>query len=184
MRRFGAVLGAALLLFALAVCETGPARADPRVFSILDFQFEDGSVLPDLHIAYETRGTLAPGHDNAILLLPGAIGDRHAFDALVGPGKTFDTDKYFVITVDPIGSGDSSSPAEGMGQDFPRYTIRDMMEAEHALVSRGLASAGSTRSAGCRWARLSRSNGAFTIPRWSAAWCCWRRPRNPTPASG
>jgi homoserine O-acetyltransferase/O-succinyltransferase len=138
LRRFGAAFGAALLLFALAVCQAGPARAAPQNFSILDFQFEDGSVLPDLHIAYETRGTLAPGRDNAILLLPGAIGDRHAFDAMVGPGKTFDTDKYFVITVDPIGGGDSSSPAEGMGQDFPRYMIRDMMEAEHALVSREL----------------------------------------------
>ena len=138
MKRFGAALGAALLLFAFALCLAGPARAAPQIFSILDFQFEDGSVLPDLHVAYETRGTLAAGRDNAILLLPGAIGDRHAFDAMVGPGKTFDTDKYFVITVDPIGGGDSSSPAEGMGQDFPRYTIRDMMEAEHALVSREL----------------------------------------------
>ena len=90
---------------ALAVCRAGPADAASQVFSILDFQFEDGSVLPDLHIAYETRGTLAPGRDNAILLLPGAIGDRHAFDAMVGSGKTFDTDKYFVITVDPIGGG-------------------------------------------------------------------------------
>ena len=138
MRKFGAALGAALLLFAFALCLAGPARAAPQIFSILDFQFEVGSVLPDLHVAYETRGTLAAGRDNAILLLPGAIGDRHAFDAMVGPGKTFDTDKYFVITVDPIGGGDSSSPAEGMGQDFPRYTIRDMMEAEHALVSREL----------------------------------------------
>ena len=59
MRRFGAARGAALLLFALALCTAGPARAAPQIFSILDFQFEDGSVLPDLHIAYETRGTLA-----------------------------------------------------------------------------------------------------------------------------
>jgi len=138
LKRFGAALGAALLLFAFALCESVPARAAAQLFSILDFQFEDGSVLPDLHVAYETRGTLAAGRDNAILLLPGAIGDRHAFDAIVGPGTIFDTDKYFVITVDPIGGGDSSSPAEGMGQDFPRYTIRDMMEAEHALVSREL----------------------------------------------
>jgi len=43
-----------------------------------------------------------------------------------------------VITVDPIGGGGSSSPAEGMGQDFPRYTIRDMMEAQQGLVTRGL----------------------------------------------
>src|SRR6266436_9929536 len=131
-------LVAALLIACLAICGAGAARAAPQLFTILDFQFEDGSVLPDVHIAYETRGTLSPSHDNAILLIPGALGDRHVFDAAIGPGKTFDTDKYFVVTVDPIGGGESSSPAEGMGQDFPRYTIRDMMEAQHALVSHHL----------------------------------------------
>jgi len=75
LRRHGAALGAALLIIASAVCRAGPADAAPQIFNILDFQFEDGSVLPDLHIAYETRGTLAPGRDNAILLMPGAIGD-------------------------------------------------------------------------------------------------------------
>jgi homoserine O-acetyltransferase len=57
---------------------------------------------------------------------------------MIGPGKTFDTDKNFVITVDAIGGGDSSSPKDGLGQDFPRYTIRDMMRAQYALVTRGL----------------------------------------------
>ena len=90
-----------------------------------------------MHIAYETQGKLSPARDNAILLIPGALGDRHVFDWAVGPGKAFDTDKYFVIAVDPLGGGESSSPAEGMGQDFPRYTIRDMMEAEAALVPWG-----------------------------------------------
>jgi homoserine O-acetyltransferase/O-succinyltransferase len=159
LRRPGAALGAALLIIASAICCARPAEAAPQIFNILDFQFEDGSVLPDLHIAYETRGTLAPGRDNAILLLPGAIGDRHAFDAIVGPGKTFDTDKYFVITVDPIGGGDSSSPAEGMGQDFPRYTIRDMMSAEYALVSRELG-------LGRLYAIGGLSMGAFVALEW------------------
>jgi homoserine O-acetyltransferase len=125
----------AVLLFSLA--PLGGAEAAQR-FNALDFQFESGSVISDLHIAYETQGTLSPARDNAILLIPGAIGDRHAFDPMIGPGKTFDTDKYFVIAVDPLGGGDSSSPAEGMGQEFPRYTIRDMMEAQQALVTRGL----------------------------------------------
>ena len=127
----------AALLACLFVSGPGPARA-AQLSSVLDFQFEDGSVLPDVHIAYETHGTLSPAKDNAILLIPGALADRHTFDPAIGPGKTFDTDKYFVITADPIGGGESSSPAEGMGQDFPRYTIRDMMGALYALVSREL----------------------------------------------
>ena len=123
---------------ALAVCVAGAARAEPQIFNVYDFVFEDGSILPELRVAYETHGQLGAGRDNAILLLHGTSGNRHSFDAMIGPGKTFDTDKNFVITVDAIGGGDSSSPKDGLGQDFPRYTIRDMMAAQHALVTRGL----------------------------------------------
>jgi homoserine O-acetyltransferase len=129
---------AALWVLLSALCAASAPAAAPQLFSLDDFAFEDGSVLPDLRIAYDTRGTLSPARDNAILLMPGAIADRHVFDPLIGSGKMFDTDRYFVITIDPVGGGESSSPADGLGQDFPRYTIRDMMEAQHALVSRRL----------------------------------------------
>ena len=128
----------ALLAGALAVCVAGATHAELQIFNAYDFAFEDGSILPELRVAYETYGKLGAGRDNAILLLHGTSGDRHNFDAMIGPGKTFDTDKNFVITVDAIGGGDSSSPKDGLGQDFPRYTIRDMMAAQHALVTRGL----------------------------------------------
>jgi homoserine O-acetyltransferase/O-succinyltransferase len=126
------------LVFALALCAAVAARADTQTFLAYDFAFENGSVLPELRVAYETHGNLDPGRDNAILLVHGTSGDRHAFDPMIGPGKTFDTNKYFVITTDAIGGGESSSPKDGLGQDFPRYTIRDMMAAQHALVTRGL----------------------------------------------
>jgi homoserine O-acetyltransferase len=128
----------AFLTVALTVCLAAAARAEPQIFNAYDFDFEDGSVMPELRVAYETHGTLNAGRDNAILLVHGTSGNRHAFDAMIGPGRTFDTDKNFVITVDAIGGGDSSSPKDGLGQDFPRYTIRDMMAAQHALVTRGL----------------------------------------------
>src|SRR6202011_159440 len=127
-----------LLVLVLALCAAVGARAETQTFLTYDFEFEDGSVLPELRVAYETQGKLDGGRDNAILLLHGASSDRHFFDPAIGPGKTFDTDKYFVITVDALGGGGSSSPKDGLGQDFPRYTIRDMMAAQHALVTRGL----------------------------------------------
>jgi homoserine O-acetyltransferase len=130
------------LVVALAVGVAASARAElqaePQTFLVYDFEFENGSVLPELRVAYKTHGKLNAGRDNAILLVHGTSGYRHAFDPIIGPGKTFDTDKNFVITVDTIGGGDSSSPKDGLGQDFPRYTIRDMMRAQHALVTRGL----------------------------------------------
>src|SRR6516162_2914916 len=127
-----------LFFCALALCAAVAARAETQTFLAYDFEFENGSVLPELRVAYETHGNLNPGRDNAILLIHGTSGDRHGFDSVIGPGKTFDTDKYFVITVDAIGGGESSSPKDGLGQDFPRYTIRDMMVAQHALITRGL----------------------------------------------
>jgi homoserine O-acetyltransferase/O-succinyltransferase len=127
-----------LLAFAAAACVAASARAEPQIFNVYDFEFENGSVLPELRVVYETHGKLNAGRDNAILLVHGTSADRHAFDPVIGPGRTFDTDKHFVITVDAIGGGDSSSPKDGLGQDFPRYTIRDMMAAQHALVTRGL----------------------------------------------
>src|SRR3954471_15424823 len=105
--RFTRLAAVALLLVLLARFQ-GAAAA--QRFNALDFQFESGSVLSDLHIAYETHGTLTPARDNAILLIQGAIGDRHVFDPMIGPGKTFDTDNYFVIAVDPLGGGESSTP--------------------------------------------------------------------------
>jgi homoserine O-acetyltransferase len=136
--RIATAVLAALWVFLVALCAGSAPAAAAQPFTLYDFAFEDGSILPDLRIAYDTQGTLSPARDNAILLMPGAITDRHAFDPLIGPGKMFDTDRYFVITIDPLGGGESSAPADGLGQDFPRYTIRDMMAAQHTLVSRGL----------------------------------------------
>ncbi len=135
-RRRGGWIGALAVLAALSGAP--PGRAETRTVTLFDFAFESGEVMPDLRIAYETHGTLASGRDNAILLLPAATGDRHAFDAVIGPGKTFDTDKYFIVTADPIGGGESSSPAEGAGQDFPRYSVRDMMLALQGLIAGNL----------------------------------------------
>jgi homoserine O-acetyltransferase len=149
-----------LAILAVALTVTGAARADSQIFSLFDFQFEDGSVMPELRIAYETQGTLSPSRDNAIVLLHETLGDRHAFDGMIGPGKVFDTNKYFVIAADAIGGGESSSPGDGTGQDFPRYTIRDMMAAEYGLVTRGL---GLTRLR----AIVGRSMGAFIGLEWA-----------------
>jgi homoserine O-acetyltransferase len=149
-----------LAIAALALCAAAAARAETQIFSLYDFQFEDGTTLPELRIGYDTAGTLAPGRDNAILLLHDALGDRHEFDPLIGPGKLFDTSRYFVIAADAIGGGESSSPGDGTGQDFPRYTIRDIMAAEYGLVSRGL---GLTRLR----AIVGRSMGAYVGLEWA-----------------
>jgi homoserine O-acetyltransferase len=147
-------------MLAVAIWVAGVARAETQVFSLFDFQLDDGTIMPELRIAYETQGTLSPARDNAIVLLHDTLADHHVFDNAIGPGKLFDTDKYFVIAPDALGGGESSSPDDGKGQDFPRYTIRDVMAAEYGLVSRGL---GLTRLR----AIVGRSMGAFVGLEWA-----------------
>lgn len=117
---------------------TAVSAQDARIFSIAQFQFENGQVLQDMKVAYDTYGELNAARDNAVLVLHGASQGRNGYRIFIGPGKAFDTDKYFVITVDAIGGGGSSKPADGLGAAFPAYTIRDMVRAQHQLVTRGL----------------------------------------------
>jgi homoserine O-acetyltransferase len=120
-----------------------------------EMALESGARLGPVVLAYETYGTLAPDRCNAVLILHALSGDSHVagyysnddekpgwWDCMVGPGKGIDTDKFFVICANVIGScmgstGPSSmNPATGRayGLDFPVVTIGDMVTAQKALV--------------------------------------------------
>ena len=102
------------------------------------FAFENGEELADLKVGYATHGTLNAARDNAVLLVPGTSNNLHWPDEMLGPGKPYDTDKYFFVSTDAIGGGTSGQPGDGLGTKFPRYTIRDMVRAEYAMVTDGL----------------------------------------------
>jgi len=116
---------------------------------------ENGSKLGPVTIAYETYGTLTPRKDNVILILHALSGDSHAagyytekdskpgwWDIMVGPGKGIDTNKYFVICSNMLGScmgstGPSSTNPETnrpYGIDFPFVTIGDMVSTQKMLM--------------------------------------------------
>jgi len=117
-------------------------------------KLESGESLGPVTLAYETYGTLNAGKSNAILVLHALSGDAHAagfhpgeeipgwWDAMIGPGKPFDTDRYFVICSNVIGgckgsTGPSSvNPRTGRpyGADFPFITIADMVQAQRHLI--------------------------------------------------
>jgi homoserine O-acetyltransferase/O-succinyltransferase len=115
-----------------------PAADEPKVFTIGKFTFENGKTLSNMRVAYDTYGELNATRDNAILVTHGASQGRNGYKIFIGAGKAFDTNKYFVITVDAIGGGGSSKPADGLGAEFPVYTIRDMVRAQYELVTKGL----------------------------------------------
>jgi len=116
---------------------------------------EGGSRLGPVTVAYETYGKLAAGGNNAVLVLHALSGDSHAagyyakedskpgwWDIMVGPGKGIDTDKYFVICSNILGSclgstGPSTLNPETnrpYGLDFPLVTIGDMVTAQRQLI--------------------------------------------------
>src|SRR5438045_9466930 len=91
-----------------------------------------------MRVGYATDRTLNAARTNAILVTHGASGTRTSNAPLIGSGKAYDTDKYFVVTVDAIGGGNSSQPKDLLGSKFPKYTIRDMVRAQHDLLTKGL----------------------------------------------
>lgn len=128
------------LVGVLLMCAVGVliAAEEPKIFTIDRFTLDSGKTLDNMRVAYDTYGELNAARDNAILVNHGASQGRNAYKLFIGPGKAFDTNKYFVITVDALGGGGSSKPADGLGAEFPAYTIRDMVHAQHQLVTQRL----------------------------------------------
>jgi homoserine O-acetyltransferase len=113
-----------------------------------------GVRLSPIQVAFETWGELNPAKSNAILIAHAFSGDAHAagisaengrtgwWDNMIGPGKAFDTDKYFIICSNVLGgcmgtTGPSSiDPATGcpFAMKFPVITIADMVRLQKMLV--------------------------------------------------
>ena len=129
------VLLASIILSALWGGTPAQAQQDDT-YVIPEFTFENGQKLTDMKVGYAQYGTLNADKDNMILVTHGTSGGRGSSAIFIGPGKAIDTNKYFVIAVDAIGGGLSSSPKDGLGVAFPRYTIRDMVRAQYELVTK------------------------------------------------
>ena len=118
-------------------------------------KLENGSWLGPIDVTYETYGQLNEQRDNAILIAHALSGDAHVagrhkpedpkpgwWDNMVGPGKGFDTDKYFVICSNCLGgcmgaTGPSSINPETnqpYGLSFPMITISDMVDVQRHLI--------------------------------------------------
>ncbi|MFA4839450.1 MAG: alpha/beta fold hydrolase [Candidatus Neomarinimicrobiota bacterium] len=106
-----------------------------------DFQLENGSIVYDCKIGYRTFGKLNADKSNAIIYPTWFGGVSTDIANLLGPGKLVNTDKFFVIAIDAFGNGVSSSPSNSQRQPeekFPSFTIRDMVKAEHRVLTEKL----------------------------------------------
>ncbi|MCI5824436.1 MAG: homoserine O-acetyltransferase [Candidatus Gastranaerophilales bacterium] len=119
------------------------------------FKLESGEILENVNIAYETYGKLNEAKDNTILVFHALTGDAHAafynretdkkpgwWNDMIGSGKAFDTDKYFVICSNILGgckgtTGPSSinpKTNKPYGLGFPIYTIDDAVRLQKELI--------------------------------------------------
>ncbi len=126
-----------------------------KKFDFDSLSLESGEVISPVRIAYETYGRLNKDRSNAILICHALSGDAHAagkhrknsrkkgwYDIAIGPKKTFDTNKYFVICSNVLGgckgsTGPSSidpKTAKPYGTEFPLITISDIVSAQKKLV--------------------------------------------------
>jgi homoserine O-acetyltransferase len=109
--------------------------------SLGDFRLHDGQVIRDCVIAYRTLGALNKDKSNAILFPTWFSGGSEDLAPLAGPEGLVDPTRFFLILVDALGDGHSSSPSNSKLQprmQFPRFTIADMVAAEHRLVTEKL----------------------------------------------
>jgi len=141
------------------------SNAGPELFHAGPFRCESGEVVSDMVVCYETWGNPNQFGSNTILLLHGSGGDRLRYGAYIGPGKPFDTNRFFVVAVDAIGSGLSSKPStSGLGRHFPRYNIRDMVRVQCLMLSRGLGLTGIRCVAGASMGGYQAIEWAVTYP--------------------
>jgi homoserine O-acetyltransferase/O-succinyltransferase len=122
-------------------------------FTFADFRLQSGDVIPEVTLAYCTRGQLAPDGRNAVLVThgytsghrmieSGAGSSEGSWSTLVGPGAPIDTDRCFVVCSNMLGSSYGSTNAasrdprtgQPYGSHFPHITVTDIVTAQRRLL--------------------------------------------------
>lgn len=129
-----------------------PNLRSASLFTSCPLALRDGTKLGPIQVAYETYGTPNAAKSNAILICHSLTGDSHVarhdpndragwWDGLVGPGKLVDTDRYFVVCSNVLGScygteGPATPRQDGAawGKEFPYPTIGDVVAVQAALL--------------------------------------------------
>jgi hypothetical protein len=159
---------------------------------------QSGASIRDYSLAYETYGTLNADRSNAVLICHALNASHHVagvyagqdksegwWDNMIGPGKPVDTDRFFVIGVNNLGSCFGSTgpmhtnPDTGRvyGADFPVVTVEDWVNAQARLLD-AWASPSSRPSWGVAWAACRPCPGRCSTP--TACATPWWLPARPT----
>src|SRR5579871_483462 len=113
------------------------AEGEQQFAQIGDLKLQAGATLKDCKVGYRTFGKLNAAKDNAVLVPTWYLGTSGNLAGSFKPGGLVDPAKYYVIAVDALTNGVSTSPSNSPTQhdaDFPAVTIRDMVESQHAML--------------------------------------------------
>lgn len=128
-------------------------RGSQFLHSDVPFEFHLGGTLPEISLAYETWGELNSARDNGVLILTGLSPNAHAarnennpddgwWEPMVGPGKPIDTNRFFVICVNSLGSCKGSTGPASINPDtgkpwrleFPQVAVQDIAAATTRVI--------------------------------------------------
>ena len=98
-----------------------------------DFRLESGAVIRECRVGYRTFGKLADDKSNVIVFPTWASGTTEQAKSDIGPGKLFDSDKFFVVAIDALGNGVSSSPSNSKAQ--PRMSFYQALPERHGKLT-------------------------------------------------
>lgn len=136
------ILAALLLLPLFCALGAAPAFAQDQQFAnIGDLKLRNGGVIRQCRIGYRTFGTLAPDKSNVVVFTTWASGTTEQLKGSIGPGKLIDSSRYFVVAIDALSNGVSSSPSNSRLQPrmrFPKFSLRDTVESQHELLTKVL----------------------------------------------
>ena len=119
----------------------GPEGHGPyELIRIGSLDLEEGGTISDCQLAVATHGKLNAARDNAILVPTWYSGTSKIMEQVyIGAGRALDPDKYFIVVVNQIGNGLSTSPHNARGEQygprFPRVRIGDDVRAQHRLLT-------------------------------------------------
>jgi homoserine O-acetyltransferase/O-succinyltransferase len=126
---------ALLSLAGSAICQ------EQQYANLGDLRLQSGAVIKNCRVGYRTHGKLNASRSNAVLWPTWFGGRSEDLTPMIGSGKLLDTDRFFVVAVDSLGNGVSTSPSnstEQPGTKFPKYTIRDMVDSQYRMLTEKL----------------------------------------------
>lgn len=109
--------------------------------NIGNLKLQNGGAIRNCRVGYRTFGQLAADKSNVVVFPTWAGGTTEQLQSNIGSGKLLDSNLYFVVAIDALSNGVSSSPSNSRLQPrmrFPQFSLRDTIESQHELLTRVL----------------------------------------------